>query len=260
MKQTNTNKGTTAKKNRIRRIVKKNRSRKKIYDASVIILTRNEINGIKAIIPKIPRYLVKECFAVDYHSTDGTVEYFKKHHIPVIQQQTKGRGNAFALGVSKAKGKYLVFFSPDGNENPKDIPKLLDLLEQGNDLAIASRFMKGARNEEDDQVFKLRAWANQGFTWLINFLWNGHVTDSINGYRAMKKTAYQLLLLDADGFAIEYQMTIRSLKLRYSIAEFPTYEGNRIGGQSTSYAIPTGINFLGFLVREIFIGTSFNKK
>lgn len=259
MKQTKTNKGIIENNKNVRRIQKGNQSIQKKYNASIIILTRNEINGIKTIIPKIPKNLVKECFAVDYHSTDGTVEYFKKHDIPVVQQQTKGRGNAFALGVSKAKGKYLVFFSPDGNEDPHDIPKLLDLLEQGYDLAIASRFMKGARNEEDDQTLKLRAWANQGFTVLVNFLWNGHVTDSINGYRAIKKSSYHSLHLDADGFAIEYQMTIRSLKLGYSIAEFPTYEGNRIGGQSTSYAIPTGINFLGFLMREIFIGTHFNK-
>ena len=228
-----------------------------IFDASIIILTRNEINGVKAIIPKIPRHLVRECFAVDYHSTDGTVEYFKKNHIPVIKQQTKGRGAAFTLGIQHAKGNYIVFFSPDGNEDPGDIPKLITLLEQGNDLAIASRFMKGSRNEEDDQTIKPRAWANQAFTFLINLIWNGHVSDSINGYRAIRKNLFQKLHLDAEGFAIEYQMTIRALKLKCKIAEIPTREGNRIGGNSTAYAIPTGIEFVGFLLREIRIGNHF---
>jgi glycosyltransferase involved in cell wall biosynthesis len=233
--------------------------RNKIYDATIIILTRNEIQGVRAIIPRIPKHLVKECFAVDFQSKDGTREYFQKHKIPVINQQTKGRGAAFAIGVQKAKGKYIVFFSPDGNEDPKDIPQLLKLLEQGYDLAIASRFMKGARNEEDDKVLKFRAWANQGFTLLANTLWKGHVTDSINGYRAMKKTLFNQLHLDATGFAIEYQMTIRVLKLEGSIGEIPTREGNRIGGESTSYAIPTGIEFLRFVWREIRIGSGFIK-
>lgn len=232
----------------------------RILNTSIIILTRNEINGVKAIIPAIPRHLVKECFSVDYHSTDGTVDYFKKHKIPVIQQKTKGRGAAFNLGIHHAKGKYIVFFSPDGNEDPRDIPKLIDLLEHGYDLAIASRFMRGARNEEDDQVFKFRKWANQAFTFIINKLWQGQVTDSINGYRAIRKDLFQKLNLDAEGFAIEYQMTIRTLKLGLKIGEIPTREGNRIGGQSTSYAIPTGIDFLKFLWREIKIGKKFYSK
>ena len=44
---------------------------------TLIILTRNEIEGVKAIVPRIPREAVDEIFAVDYRSTDGTVEFFK---------------------------------------------------------------------------------------------------------------------------------------------------------------------------------------
>lgn len=215
---------------------------------------------MKAIIPAIPRHRVRECFAVDYNSTDGTVEYFTKYNIPVVKQKVKGRGAAFHLGVKKAKGEYLVFFSPDGNEDPKDIPKLVTLLKTGCDVAIASRFMEGARNEEDDQIFKLRKWANQAFTLIVNVLWKGQVTDSINGYRAIRKDLYQQLHLDAEGFAVEYQMTIRALKLGLKIEEIPTREGNRIGGHSTSYAIPTGIEFIKFLLREIATGKNFYSK
>jgi len=42
-----------------------------------------------------------------------------------------------------------LFFSPDGNENPADIPKFKPLLEQGNDIVIATRMTKTAHNEED---------------------------------------------------------------------------------------------------------------
>ncbi len=227
--------------------------RQSVSDTSIIILTRNEINGVKAVIPKIPKQLVRECFAVDYNSTDGTVEYFHKHNIPVLQQKTPGRGAAFGLGVARAKGKYLVFFSPDGNEDPSDIPKLVELLENGADLAIGSRFMKGSRNEEDDQRIKPRAWANQTFTLLVNLLWHGQVSDSINGYRAIRKELFQQLHLDARGFAIEFQMTIRTLKMKKVISEIPTREGNRIGGNSTSYAVPTGIEFIRLLWREFWM-------
>ncbi len=232
-----------------------------VQKTTLVILTRNEIVGVKSLIRKIPFESVDEFFAVDYKSTDGTVEFLKKHQIPVIEQKVPGRGEAFKMAVSKARGDILVFFSPDGNENPADIPKLINLLKNGNDLAIASRFMKNSRNEEDDQTFKFRAWANELFTLAVRLLWGGHVTDTINGYRAIKKGVFRNLNLDASGFAIEFQMTIRALKLKCKIAEIPTIEGNRIGGESSSAAIPTGLKFIAYLVREILIGTRpFNEK
>ena len=59
-------------------------------------------------------------------------EFFEKHQIRAIQQQIPGRGEAFKLGTQHAKGKYLVFFSPDGNENPADIPKLVQQIQKRN--------------------------------------------------------------------------------------------------------------------------------
>lgn len=224
-----------------------------IINSSLIILTRNEISGLKSLINKIPFDQVDEYFAVDYQSTDGTVEFFKTKKIPVVKQILPGRSEAFRIGTKHAKGKYLIFFSPDGNEDPSDIPKLIGLLENKYDLAIATRFVKGARNEEDDQIFKFRAWANQLFTFFANLFWHGRLTDSINGYRAITKDAFNKLRLDAQGFAIEYQMSIRSLKLKLRVAEIPTTEGNRIGGKSGSAAIPTGLTFIYYLIREFFI-------
>lgn len=228
-----------------------------MIDTSIIILTRNEIDGVRAVLDRLPIVPDSEVFAVDYDSSDGTVEYLRAHYIRVVHQFRKGRGEAFAIGAAKAKGKYLLFFSPDGNEDPRDIPKLLKLLKAGNDLVIASRFMKGSRNEEDDEIFKFRAWANRAFTFFVRLFFGGNVTDTINGYRAIRKDVYNSLSLDTSGFAIEFQMTIRCLKLGKKIVEIPTREGDRIGGQSTAYAVPTGLQFVLLLLREIFIGMKF---
>lgn len=228
-------------------------SKKKIK-STLVILTRNEITGMKALIKKIPFNKVDEAFVVDYQSTDGTKELVRKLGIRLINQTIPGRGEAFRLAAAKARGDFLIFFSPDGNENPRDIPKLLTLLKQGYDLAIASRFLPGSRNEEDDRLFKFRAWANRGFTFLANWFWGGKLTDSINGYRAITKQAFNQLRLDAPGYVIEYQMSIRALKLGLKIAEIPTKEGYRLGGQSGSRAIPTGLVFVRFLIRELLLG------
>lgn len=231
-----------------------------MVQTTLIILTRNEIEGLKSLIRKIPFETVDEFFAVDYKSVDGTVEFFEKNQIPVIKQQKPGRAEAFKLGAKKAQGRYLIFFSPDGNENPADIPQIAGLLKKGSDLVIASRFLRESRNEEDNQTFKFRKWANRVFTLLVRLIWGGSVSDSINGYRGISKEALKRLKLDAKGFAIEFQMTIRAVKLKMKIEEIPTIEGNRIGGQSTSYAIPTGLKFIVLLFREILIGKSFYRR
>lgn len=223
---------------------------------TLVILTRNEISGVKEILKKIPTKSVDEVFAVDYKSTDGTVEFLEKNHIKVVKQSKPGRGNAFRIAVKKAKGESIIFFSPDGNEDPKDITTLVKKIGEF-DMVIASRFMKGSRNEEDDQFIKFRKWANQTFSFFVKIFWGGNVTDTINGYRIIKKDFFKRLKLDEEGFAIEFQMTIRTLKLGGKIYEIPTKEGNRIGGMSTASSIPTGLKFVRLLINELLIGKGF---
>ncbi len=227
--------------------------------SSLVILTLNEIEGVREIYKDIPFADIDETLVIDGGSVDGTVEFFKSKGIRVVMQERRGRGEAFRLARNVAKGDCLVFFSPDGNEDPKDIPRLINRIKDGYDIVIASRFAKGGHNEEDEVLLPWRAWANRIFTFLANVLWNKgrYITDTINGFRAVTKEAFDKIKIDAPGFVIEYQMSIRSMKLNLRAAEIPTYEGSRIGGESTAKSIPTGILFLKFLLKELFIGKNF---
>ncbi len=219
----------------------------------LVILTYNEIEGCREIIPQIPRDAIDELFTVDGGSTDGTIEYLREQKIEVVEQgYEKGRGAAFRIAFRHTTSDALIFFSPDGNETPADILKFRSLLEQGNDMVIASRMMKDAHNEEDDQTFRWRKWANLTFGWWANKLFNKSekITDTINGFRAIKKDIFEQLKPDGPGYTIEYQMSIRAMKAKMKIAEFPTYEDQRIGGESYAKAIPTGIAFLLLLWQE----------
>lgn len=223
---------------------------------SLVFLTLNEIDGLKAIYKKIPLNSVDEIFAVDGGSTDGTLEFYKKNKLRVINQKSKGRGEAFRIAMKAAKGDVVIFFSPDGNENPKDIPKFKTYFEKNNaDIVIASRMMKGAVNEEDTEKFKWRKWANNTFNLAINlcFRRNGkYVTDSINGFRAIRKSSFEKLNPQSEGYTIEYEMTIKAFKNKMNIIEFPTIESPRIGGESYAKSIPTGIKFTKVFVNELF--------
>jgi hypothetical protein len=114
--------------------------------------------------------------------------------------------------------------------------------------------MRGARNEEDDQVLRFRKWANNAFNVAANALFRSegwpYITDSINGFRAITRMAARQLSLDAADYTIEYQMTIRALRHRMRIVEFPTKEGHRIAGETGAPSIQTGLRFLRRLYTE----------
>ena len=223
---------------------------------AIVLLTFNEIEALPKIFDRIPRNAADEFFAVDGGSKDGTREYLVSKGVPVHGQPRRGRGVAFRVAMEATKADAIVFFSPDGNEAPEDIPKLFQKLEEGYDMVIASRMMKGAFNEEDVHWFRPRKWVNQAFTLIANALWNRgpRVTDTINGFRAVNAERFRALGCDAEGFVIEYQMSIRAMKRGLKIVEFPTYEGQRLGGVSTAESWRTGVVFLKALWREIALG------
>lgn len=221
---------------------------------TLIILTFNEIDGVHALIPGLSPDIADELLVVDGGSTDGTREFLAEYDIPIFDQTRRGRGEAFRVGMANSTGDYVVFFSPDGNEDPADIPKLFELLESGADMAIASRFLPGARNEEDDEPLPLRKWTNQAFTLLANLIWNHqgpYITDTINGFRSIRRETFNQLAPSSMGYTIEYELTIGALRAKKVIVEIPTIEAERIGGETKGASWPTGVAFSKFFLNEL---------
>jgi glycosyltransferase involved in cell wall biosynthesis len=219
-----------------------------------VLLTLDEIEGVRAVLPRLPPDVADEILAVDGGSRDGTREFLAGHGIRVCGQTRRGRGEAFRVGVAESIGDVLVFFSPDGNEDPGDIPRLFEALEAGADMAIASRFLPNARNEEDDAAWPLRKWTNQAFTWIANAVWNRtgrYVTDSINGFRGLRRQAFLSLHPTSVGYTIEYELTIHALRACLRIVELPTVERARAGGETKAQSWATGVAFVRFLLREL---------
>lgn len=222
----------------------------------LVILNRNEAEALPHVLPRIPQHAVDFSFAVDGNSTDGSPAMLREYGFHVLDQSSPGRGEAFRLAFEYAKDKAdaLIFFSPDGNEDPADIPRFRPLLEDGADMVIASRMMRGAVNEEDAHIFRPRKWANKAFSLLARTTWGREqpkITDPINGYRAITVGAWERLSPDGPGYTIEYQSSIRAYQAGLTVIEFPTIEGQRIGGESNAKAIDTGLKFLRLYAAEL---------
>jgi glycosyltransferase involved in cell wall biosynthesis len=218
---------------------------------TIILLTLDEIDGLRALLPSIQAFDAEELFAVDGGSADSTRQTLEDNGIRIVDQVSRGRGAAIREGVLAATGDHIVLFSPDGNEDPADVPRLFELLAGGYDMAIASRFLPDSVNEEDDDLLPFRKWANIFFGRALNIGWGQNrpfVSDPINGFRGFSRQAFFAMSPQSNGFTIEYEMTARALRLGLSIGEIPTREGPRLGGGSKALSIPTGIAFLRFLI------------
>jgi len=76
---------------------------------ALVVLTLNEIDGMKQVMPKIEKTWVDEIIVVDGGSTDGTIDEAIKMGLKVIPQEEKGHGGAILAGVKATNSDYIVF-------------------------------------------------------------------------------------------------------------------------------------------------------
>ena len=62
---------------------------------SLLVMTLNEINGMKAIMPKIDRSCVDQILVIDGGSTDGTIEWSREQGYEVYLQKQRGFRHAY---------------------------------------------------------------------------------------------------------------------------------------------------------------------
>ncbi len=227
---------------------------------ALALLSYDEREALERLLPRLPLGRFDRVLAIDPGSTDGTLDLYRAHGIPVFLQTARGRGNAFRLAQEVAGTDRIVFFSADGNEDPGDLPQMLRYLDEGYDLVIAGRFLRhGASSDDSDDPLRLRKLGNIVYSLVVRLLWRSGVWDSINGYRALRVEAMRRMRLDAPLHEVELQSTIRAAKLRMRIKEFPTREQPRLGGtrKATAATWTLGWRIGGFLLREVAIGRRF---
>lgn len=214
---------------------------------TVLVPTLNEIDGVKAVLPKIDRKWVDEIIVVDGGSTDGTVEYCEKNGYFVHKQKQKGYGRAIIEGVNLAKGDIVIDFMADGNSLPETIPLLIEKISEGYDMVVASRYKGPAISDDDDSVTRFGNWM---FTTITNVLFGSSYTDVLNGYRAYRKASFLALNMDVRGLSWALQQSARFYTHGFKVTEVPTDEPKRIGGERKMHVLFTGLDISFLILKE----------
>ncbi len=214
---------------------------------TLLVLTLNEIDGMKKVMPQIKKEWVDEIIVVDGGSTDGTIEESKKLGFKIIHQTNKGHGDAILLGINETNSDQYVFFSPDGNHYPEEIPLLINKLNEGYDQVLISRFGKGSINLDADFIER---FGNKMFAFLTNVFFGGKFTDTLNESRIITRKAFLELNFDALKMDSTQQMSIRGLKKKQKVIEIVGNEGERVGGKQKMKPLQVGANLSSQIIRE----------
>jgi glycosyltransferase involved in cell wall biosynthesis len=222
---------------------------------SLCLLVWNEIEGCKCDVPRLPRVVFDEIFAVDGGSTDGTVEFLQAHHIPVHRQLGLGLNAAYWHGIEVSQTDAVVFFFPKGTLPPEHLRRFRPLLEAGCDIVIASRNISGARNEEDIHIFRPRKWMVLILGLIVALIWKREgwrVRDILHGVRGMTVAGFRAMNPSRAGLSIDLETVMRSYRLRLKRAEFPVQEKSRPFGDAHFKILPTGLKLLRTVISEFF--------
>jgi len=213
----------------------------------VFVLTLDEIAGVSQIMPHVKKEWADRIIFVDGGSTDGTIEKAQELGFEIIHQKNKGEGNACRVGTDATESDYVMFFSPDGNDEPKDIPRLIEKTKEGYDIVHISRFGK---NSISDDANLLDRFGNRMFTFLVNTFFGGNYTDALNGFRIIRRKIWNELKTDAQYLNVEQQTCIRLAKRKIPIFEIEGREPKRIGGERKMRPLTTGAQLSYQIIKE----------
>jgi len=228
---------------------------------TLLVMTLNEIAGMKAIMPRVNLDWCDQIIVVDGGSTDGTIEWAREQGYEVYVQKRRGFRHAYTEVLPLVRGDVIITFSPDGNSIPELIPPLIAKMAEGYDMVNVSRYLGAAKSADDDAV---TAFGNWLFTRTVNLLHGGRYTDAMVIYRAYRTQIVRDLGLDRDdGYALaeklfhtniswEPLLSVRAAKRRLKVAEIPGDEPPRIGGKRKLKIIQWGAAYYFQFVREVF--------
>jgi glycosyltransferase involved in cell wall biosynthesis len=218
---------------------------------SVVIPARNEERNLDWVLGRLPSY-VDEVILVDGDSTDRTVEVARalRPDIRVVGQDRPGKGAALQAGFAAATKEFVVMLDADGSMDPQEIDRYISQLQNGAEMVKGSRRCAGGGSHD---ISALRSFGNAFFVTTANLLYGAKFTDICYGYVAFRRSAIPRLALDADGFEIETQIVVRSVKAGLVIEEVPSFELPRRFGTSNLNTWRDGFRVLRTLVRERFV-------
>lgn len=218
---------------------------------SFILPTYNERDNIKYMIDSIIEQVGGdiELIVVDDDSPDKTwevVENIKDNRVRLIRRKgERGIASAIERGIKESYGEIVSWMDCDRSHPPKYLPGMIQKLNEGYSIVIASRYVKGAK----DQRSFIRRVTSYSFN-LYAYLVLGKIRDYDSGFVVMRKKVFDNISLLTNCYGDYFiELMYKCVKAGYRITEVPFSNPDREFGTSK-----TGDNPLSLLKHGINYG------
>jgi dolichol-phosphate mannosyltransferase len=129
----------------------------------------------------------------------------------------------------------------DLSDDPEDIIKLVNKIEEGFDVVCGSRFIKGGK-ATDYPVIKLIA--HRSYNKFFAFIFGLDLEDLSNAFKAYRRVIFNSILIESDGFEFGVEVLLKAHILGFKIAEVPVRWFNRRAGMSKLGAFSPTLGFI----------------
>jgi len=219
-------------------------------NVSVILAAYNEAATIEAIVHGCRNHTpnLHEIIVVDDGSRDETARLAEKAGAHVIRlSRNGGKGVAIRRGIAEASGDILLFMDADGQDEPREIPRLLDAFAPGIDMVVGSRFLG---TFGDGAITPLNRLGNRALTEVVNLLFKARLTDTQAGFRAVRTAAARRAHLTASRYDIEVDLLLSVLRSGARVVEVPVTRKRRDHGQTHLDSFRDGTRILIRILRK----------
>ncbi len=197
---------------------------------SIIIPVFNEEKTIAKVIGKVLDQdfsgYNKQIIVVNDGSTDNTekeIEKIENRAITLLShKENRGKGAAIKTALGHVMGDFIIVQDADMEYDLADINLLIKELESGADVIYGSRELPVSSSQgrhprrRGYPHYVLGVWL---LTFLINLRFRSKLTDAYTCYKLFPVDIIKSLNLESNGFEIEMELTVKTLKEKYKIKE-----------------------------------------
>lgn len=208
---------------------------------TIIVPCFNEVSSIETVIFEVKKVPIDdlEIIVVDDFSTDGSRELIRGKISPIVDhviyhEKNMGKGAALRNGINKATGDIVVIQDADLEYDPKELPRMMELIVQDRaDVVYGSRFMG---HQAHRVVYFWHMVGNRFLTLISNMFTNLNLTDMETCYKMFRRELIQSISIEEDRFGFEPEITAKLARKKIRFYEVGisyygrTYEeGKKIG-------------------------------